>query len=110
VCLFVDADVSRLLLAFRFQLLGLFHADGSSFIGDSTYSVVLLLGAADAGGGAIGFFEYFFFSDDIVGIDFESLIGKETVELALECVHGGSTFVLMLESCPFVGFDKTRET
>jgi hypothetical protein len=38
--------------------------------------------------------EHSFFCDDVVGIDFESLDGKEAGELALEDVHGGSTWLM----------------
>jgi hypothetical protein len=37
------------MLAFRCQLVGLLYADESSFIGDSPYSAVLLLGATKVG-------------------------------------------------------------
>jgi hypothetical protein len=41
---------------------------------------------------ASSFFEYLFFSDNVVDIDFESFDSKETVALLLEYIIGGSTY------------------
>ena len=109
----LGTKVSRTVVGIWLLIVGLFSAVESSEIRGVTYSsAVPCVNNHCWRFRPSKLLEYCsFFCDDVVVVDFESLDGKETVELALECVHGGSekkTFNKIVGYCKFTVIDPKK--